>query len=470
MSRTATTALRVSSASPAVEPPWPHQIESAVFCTRNKECLDLSDPGTGKTRAHLMAYANRRKAGAGRCLVVCPKSLMVPAWGSDIDKFTPHLSYAIADADNRFSAFELNTDIVITNTDGVTALAKKPAVLRGFTDLIIDEVTYFKHGTSNRSKAMYKLSKIFRHKYALSGTPNPHSVTELWHPALVVDGGLRLGSSFYRFRNSVQEAEQVGPMPNMVKWHDKPEALEAVYGLLSDITIRHAFEDVMTHVPPNHVSTYEFELSPSLLKRYRKLEDESVLQLEDGAVTAVHAASLRNKLLQCASGAVYTEAGEYSVLDRARYELIVELIGQYLHSVVFFNWRHQRDQLVDALEKQGTSFAVVDGGTADSLRNSIVNDYQRGAYQTVLLHPRTGAHGLTLTRGEACILASPIYEADLLKQAIHRIYRGSQDKATNTILVQARGTVEDLVYARLNQNVQNMNDFLQLASMSRQRR
>ena len=470
MSRTATTAPRATPERNAVEPPWPHQIETALFCTKLKECLDLSDPGTGKTRAHLMAYANRRKAGAGRCLVVCPKSLMVPAWGSDSDKFTPHLSYAIADASNRFSAFEFGTDIVITNTDGVTALAKRPTVLKGFTDLIIDEVTYFKRGTSQRSKAMYKLSRIFRHKYALSGTPNPHSVTELWHPSLIVDGGMRLGSSFYRFRNSVQEAEQVGPMPNMVKWHDKPEALEAVYGLLSDITIRHAFEDVMTQVPANHVSTYEFELAPALLKRYHKLEDESVLALQDGTITAVHAASLRSKLLQCASGAVYTEDGKYSVLDRARYELILELINQYHHSVVFFNWRHQRDQLVDALENQGTTFAVIDGDTASGLRDSLVAEYQSGAYKTILLHPRTGAHGLTLTRGEACILASPIYEADLLKQAIHRIYRGSQDKATNTILVRARGTVEDLVYERLDQNVRNMGDFLALASMSRQRR
>jgi len=417
-----------------------------------------------------MAYANRRKAGAGRCLVVCPKSLMQPAWGADIDKFTPHLSYAIADAANRFNAFEFGTDIVIVNTDGVTALAKKPTVLKGFTDLIIDEVTLLKHATAQRSKAMYKLSKIFRHKYALSGTPNPNSVTELWHPALLVDGGMRLGTSFYRFRNSVQESEQIGPMPNMVKWHDKPEALEAVYGLLSDITLRHAFEDVMTHVPANHVATYEFELAPALLKRYQKLEDESVLQLEDGAVTAVHAASLRQKLLQCASGAVYTDADHYSVLDRTRYELIMELIGQYQHSVVFFNWRHQRDQLVEALERHGMPFAVIDGATPDGVRSSLVSEYQGGAYRTILLHPRTGAHGLTLTRGEACILASPIYEADLLKQAIHRIYRGSQDKATNTILVQARGTVEDLVYARLDQKTRNMNDFLSLASMSQQRR
>lgn len=452
------------------EAAWLHQEETARFCVAHHEVLDLSDPGTGKTRAHLMAYAVRRANGAGRCLVVCPKTLMRTAWGGDLDKFFPHLTYAIADAKSRLTAFDLNTDIVIVNTDGVVALAKSPTVLRGFTDLIIDEVSYFKHAGSQRSKALRKLSKILRNKYALTGTPDPNSVTELWHPALLVDGGARLGPSFFHFRNSVQEAEQVGPMPNMVRWHDKPEAIGAVFGLLSDIVVRHQFEDVMTHVPPNHVSTVEFDLPPKLLKQYRTLEDQSVLTLNDGEVTAVHAASLRNKLLQCASGAVYTSEGAYSVVANERYALIVELITQYRHSVVFFNWRHQRDQLAALLEQAGISFAVIDGATEESERTRIVADYQSGAYQTVLMHPRTGAHGLTLTRGEACILASPIYEADLLKQGIHRIYRGSQDKVTNTILVQARGTVEDLVYARLTEKTIHMNDFLRLASMSQQRR
>lgn len=454
-----------------MEAPWPHQLLTQRFCTQFGECLDFSDPGTGKTRAHLMAYEYRRtRMKVGRCLIVCPKTLMRVAWGADLRKFFPNLSYAYADADNRESAFTLGTDIVIVNTDGVTAIAKNPRLLTGFTDLIVDEITNFKHHTSQRSKALYKISKVLRHKYGLTGTPYSISVTELWHPALIIDGGARLGQSFFHFRNSVQMAEQVGPMPNMVKWHDKPEAADAVFGLLSDLIVRHRFEDVMQHVPPNHVSTYEFDLPPALMKKYRELEDTSILELSSADITAVHASSLRNKLLQVASGAVYSHESDYGVLDTRRYEIVLELVRQYRHSVVFFNWKHQRDQLVDLLDKDGISFAVIDGDTNERERTMIVNEYQKGAYRTVLMHPRTGAHGLTLTQGEACILASPIYEADLLKQAIHRIYRGSQDKVTNTILVQAKGTVEDLVYAQLDDRTERMKNFLEMASLNQQRR
>ncbi len=451
--------------------PWPHQLQTAGFCASSNIGFDMSDPGTGKTSSHLMAFEERVKAAtAKRALVVCPKTLMRSAWGNEIDKNFPRLSYALADAGKRAEAFGFNTPVVIVNTDGVKDLAKQPRLLKGFTDIIIDESTTFKHASSQRSKAALKLSGLFENRYLLTGTPNANSVTELWHQVKMLDGGQRLGPSFFQFRNAVQESVQVGSMPNMLKWHDKPDALEAVFSLIKDITIRHAFEDVMQHVPPNHITRYDFDLKPSLMKQYKSLEATCVLAIKDVGITAVHAAALRTKLLQLASGAVYTETGKYTVLDTQRYELGADLVEQHQHSIMFFNWTHQRDQMETMFKKRGIAYAVIDGSVAQKNRDQIVADFQSGKYQTILLHPRTGAHGLTLTLGEACILLSPIYEADLLKQAIHRIYRGTQNKVTNTILVQARGTVEDLVYDRRLEKTNNMNDFLALAVQAQARR
>ena len=95
-------------------------------------------------------------------------------------------------------------------------------------------------------------------------------------------------------------------------------------------------------------------------------------------------------------------------------------------------------------------------------RIQIVKDYQAGKYKVILLHPRTGAHGLTLTMGTTTIFSSPIYEADLMEQGIARIVRGMQDKVTNTIFIEADNTVEAGVYARLNKKAFNMNDLLDL--------
>lgn len=457
MASTAKQATRSTAPSP-----WLHQRRTEKFFERKSCGFDLSDPGTGKTRAAIEVYASRKDRK--RMLVVCPKTLMTAAWAADIEKFAPQLTVSLAYAENRREAFELKTDVVVINSDGVKWLVEKENVglLRDFDHLVIDEITAFKHHTSQRSKAMAKLRKYFKRRYGLTGTPNPNSVTEMWHPALIIDDGKRLGVSFFKFRNVMQTPTQVGPSANHLKWDDKPGAQQAMSEMLADITIRHAFEDVMTHVPANHRDTKYFALSKKCRAAYDQMAAQAVIKLKDEVVSAVHAASLRTKLLQIASGAAYSDGEDYALIDRGRYELIAELVEERDHSIVFFNWRHQRDELCAEFEKRGITFAVIDGSTPQRERDEIVTAFQAGAYQALLLHPKTGAHGLTLTRGTTTIVSSPIYEADLLKQAIHRIYRGGQTQATNTILVCASGTVEEKVYARLDEKYAHMVDLLDL--------
>lgn len=452
-------------ASPVSVPFWDHQEQSYQFFLTRPRGFDNSAPGTGKTRVQIEIYRARPKATRKRWLIVSPKTLMVPAWGEDIEKYAPELTVSFAFAETREEAFQAKTDVVVINSDGVKWLAEKKneKYLKDFDHLTIDEYTTFKHPTSQRSKAMVKIRKYFKYRYVMSGTPNPNSVMELFNPALIVDDGKRLGTSFFRMRNVMQTPEQIGPSPDHLKWTDKPGAGQAVAELLGDITICHPFS-VMKHVPENFKEFKRFDLSKRMRKIYDQMEEDCIIAFDDGAVTnAVHAASLRTKLLQIASGAVYAagEDSDYQLIDTTRYELTCDLVEEVDHSVVFFNWRHQRDFLCRELDKRGLTFAVIDGSVPQRLRDQIVADYQEGKYRTILLHPRTGAHGLTLTRGRLTVFTSPIYEADLMEQGIKRIYRGAQDKETRTVFIEAKDTVEgSKVYPRLFEKLEAMNDLL----------
>lgn len=449
--------------TPNVADAWPHQQRSVAFNATRNRAFDNSDPGTGKTAVQVLTYVQRPKKK--RWLVVCPKTLMRSAWGEDIERFGSGLTVAYADPDTREAAFRAGTDVVILNTDGVKWLEKNPKLLNDFDHLTIDEYTTFKHASSQRTKAMLKLRKHFTHRYLLSGTPNANSVMELFAPCMILDDGKRLGTSYVRLRNIMQTPEQIGPSPDHLKWSDKPGAAQAVAELLEDITIRHAFRDVMTHVPENFRDTKRFELPKKLRKVYDTVATECIHAFDDETyINAVHAASLRNKLLQIASGAVYTEGTEqYKLVDTTRYELACDLIEETQHSVVFFNWVHQRDFLAQEMDKRGLTFAVIDGSvTKKGERERIVTAFQEGAYRALFLHPRTGAHGLTLTRGDTVIFTSPIYEADLLEQGIARIVRGTQDKVTRTVFIEAKDTVEAKVYDRLNAKNAAMQDLLSM--------
>lgn len=432
-------------------PLFKHQIESIEILSRLSSGFDASDPGTGKTRVQIEIFASRRARGGGKCLVIAPKSLLRSAWEDDFAKYAPWLKVSVAFANNREEAFSKDADVYVTNTDGVTWLAtKSPSWFktRDLETIIIDELSSFKHHTSQRSKALSKLRKYFKYRYGLTGTPNANTILDLWHQIYVLDDGQRLGSSFYQFRTSVCQPQQVGPQPQMIKWIDKPGAELAVGQLIKDITIRHKFEDCVD-IPENHQYTMQYHLSKLQASKYEQMEALAMTSINRQVINAVNAASVMTKLLQIASGAVYDETGNFAVVEHGRYELVSDLVQQRGHVVVFFNWRHQRDLLIEEFKKRGITYALIDSSVSDKDRASAVNLFQKGFYKVLLAHPQSAAHGLTLTRGTTTIWASPTYNLEHFLQGNKRIYRISQTAQTETITILAAGTIEEKVYEKL---------------------
>ena len=433
--------------------PMEHQLESLAFMADKPRVFDMSSPGTGKTFVEIEDFFRSYKDNNDKCLVLAPKSLLESAWGEDIAKFRPELSYSVAWAENRAEAFEKDADIYITNIDAATWLAKQPAkFFKRFDRLVIDESTNFKHPTSQRSKAVAKIAKHFGVRRCMSGTARGNKLTDIWHQAYILDDGKRLGNSFFKFRAASCDPVQRGPGAAMVEWVERPGAAEAVATLLSDISIRHELERC-ADIPDNHQYTVAHKLPRKLQKVYNEMEMASVAEFKGKIISAPNAAVVANKLLQIASGAVYApqdEEGEgsYQLLDNSRYNLIGDLIEEREHSIVFFHWRHQRDELMRVCQARNIPFCLYDGSVSDKTRAQVKKDYQAGFYQVMLAHPKSAGHGLTLTRGTATIWASPTHNHELFQQGLQRVYRNTQKQKTENIIIVAPGTVDEFALAR----------------------
>lgn len=443
---------------------YEHQNKTHDFALPLPGFLDFSDPGTGKTIANLAVFNTRWHENKKRkLLVLCPKSIMLLAWGRDIQRAFPHLSYSIADATRRAEAFAAKTNIVIINHDGIVWLKNNLDLLTGFTDIIIDESTAFKTRGAGRSKAMAAVMKAipWEHRALLTGTPMPLGVCDLWHQALLVDDGARLGKNFYAFQSACCSAEQKGPSTAHVKWVDKPGITDVIMKLIEDITIRHTLEACID-IPPNNIIQMGLPLNRTHRAQYEALKSESVLALTTGTIDAFHAGVLRTKLLQLLSGAAYDGEGNYHLIDTDRYNLVLDLVEQRSASLVAFNWAHQRDEIARLANARGLHFAIIDGETSQLTRVAIVDAFQNGELAFILGHPKTMAHGITLTRGTATIWPSPTDNAEHFVQMNRRIYRNGQNAPTSTILIAAENTLEVGVYANLLGKVDHQADFLSL--------
>lgn len=446
--------------------PFKHQTFSLKHNDKNPVVFDCSDPGTGKTYVRIMGFAKRRKRNGGCLLVMAPRSLLRTVWVNDIKKFAPHLKVVVADAANREKAFAEDADVYVTNVDAAKWLGQqKKHFFAKFGELAIDESTAYKHHSSQRSKAMAKVARFFKYRCGMTGTPNGNTICDVWHQVFILDGGQRLGNSFFKFRDTVCTPKQVGRSQHAIRWEDKEGAEEAVFGLLSDIVVRHKFEDCVD-IPAMHQYTMDFQLTPKQQGVYDELEQTQMLTFTTdrlrGTITAINAAAVATKLLQVASGAVYDGRGGYRLVDTARYDMVLDLVEERKHSLCFFLWKHQRDLLISEAEKRKIKYCVLDGSTTDTERDEMVKHYQMGLYQVMFAHPKSAAHGLTLTKGTATIWTSPTYDLEIFKQGSKRQHRMGQTQKTENIIVVAKGTIEEQVYEKLLAKDARMTNLLDL--------
>lgn len=433
--------------------PFEHQKVTSQFIVDNPRVIVTSDPGTGKTRSVIDAYVQRK---TGKMLVLAPLSILGASWGDDIDKFAPELSYALAYSSNRAKAFAADVDIVITNHDAVKWIVKNMHVLDGFDTLCIDEFTAFKNKDSQRSKAVYKLAQHFDNRIVMSGTPNSNTILDIWHPMLIVDDGERLGRRFFGFRAAVCTSRFNG-FAN--EWCDKPDAQEIVAASIKDVNIRFKLEDCID-MPEQSVHTMYTTLPNDIMAQYQTLAQDSVLYTGQTTINAIHAGAKVKKLLQLCTGAIYDENGDVHGIHEERYQLVMELVGERAHSLVAFNWKHERDELVKLAEKHGYSYGVIDGSTPANKRKDIVDRMQAGQLKVVFAHPQSAGHGLTMTKATTVIWASPTYNAEHYQQFNRRIYRAGQTQRTEVIHIAAKYTWEPDVYEKLEGKITRMDELL----------
>lgn len=446
-----------------IPPLFQHQEEDIKFYLSHPIVFNTADPGTGKTRVVLESLAHTPITQRGRTLILCPKSLMQCAWGNDINKFTPTLTYQIAPAENRTKPFYSDYDIVISNHDATKSLVDTipKTIWNKFNTLIIDESTAYKNHTAKRSKYAIHLAKQMEYRSCLSGTPSPNSILDLWNQLLILDEGKRLGQSYYRFRSLTCDPKPIPGIFGASTWTDKP-GIELVIGeLIKDITIRRKLSECIS-IPNQNIYSIEYNPPNKLMEYYKRLKKDALLELQDRNITALNAAAIINKLLQLLSGAVYDNEN-YTVFDNSRYELILDLVEARQHNLVAFNWKHQRDRLKHEAESRHITYAIIDGETPLDTRTQIVDDFQNGKYQVLFAHPQSAGHGITLTKATTTIWCSPIYNSNLEQflQFNRRSYRAGQTEKTEVILV-TTPMLEPGIYERLQSKNEKLTNLLEL--------
>ena len=176
-------------------------------------------------------------------------------------------------------------------------------------------------------------------------------------------------------------------------------------------------------MPERIDNIYEVEMNDKEMKLYRKLEKEMFLPFADGDIDAVNAASLSNKLLQLANGAVYDENQNVKKIHNRKLEALEDLIeasnGKSI--LVYYGYKHDKDRIAEKFNIR------------EIITERDICDWNNGKIQIALAHPASCGHGLNLQKGGSTIIWFGLtWSLELYQQANARLYRQGQN---NTVVV-----------------------------------
>ncbi len=397
--------------------------DSAVRRMVASSTLLLADMGWGKTAATLRALRVLRLMGVSPTVVVAPPKVAIDqaVWQTECQAWTPELTTQLVHAGK---GADVPADIYVCSWDSVHTEAVQEVLARAQV-LVLDEASFAKNWT-RRVKSLKKHTFQFVHE--LTGTPTPNGLLDLFYPVQLADRGLRFGLNKETFKKQYFYPEDY----NGYRW--EPRSEQAIYDKLEGLVFRGENIDL----PPVQVQPLEIPMSAEQTRVYRELEKDYVALVESGEVTAANAAVLANKLRQCAAGfLIDTETGTVNWLSTARTDTIAETMAA-LNSpaIVLYEYQAQRDALLAA----GLGLELLSGDT--------VKRWNRGELPGVLMHAKSGGHGLNLQfGGHHAIWSSLTWSWELWSQANARLARPGQ--ASDTVFAhvcQAPGTVEGHVY------------------------
>lgn len=295
--------------------------------------------------AHLISTGFLRSV-----IIVAPIRVIRLVWRQEAQKWshTKGLTFSMVTGtkDQRTRALMRPANVYLINYDNLRWLGETLQtyfISKGrptpFNGIVWDEVSKMKNSTTKRVKAIKSVLDHFDWSTGLTGTPASNGYKDLHGQYLVVDKGVRLGTSKTAFRQRFYY--KTGPYKE-VAYADTEDTIKKLVG---DITLEMSAEDY-NPLPDLIVNDIEVEMPDELRARYDQMEREFFLQLDSGQNKEMfNQASLTNACLQFANGAIYPIAGMplWEPLHELKLDALEEMIDEANGQPILLAYAYRSD-------------------------------------------------------------------------------------------------------------------------------
>jgi hypothetical protein len=216
-----------------------------------------------------------------------------------------------------------------------------------------------------------------------------------------VDAGVRLGTSYSAFE---------------LRWFERnvytmrldpfPHSFEQITGAIKDVS-----PSILPRTKPD--APVEIEVPVRLGSEAQALYDEmaETMTLADYDIEALDSASKAGKLLQIGAGAAYRRDGDAVRFHDAKLDALERVVSEHAAPMlVSYRFTFERDRILKRFPK------------ARALGPGVVDEWNKGNVPMLVMHARSGGHGLNLQHGGYAITHTTLpHDLELFEQINARI-------------------------------------------------
>ena len=285
----------------------------------------------------------------------------------------------------------VEADIYLINVDNFRWLVDTLGSKWPFDTVIFDEFSLFRNNDSRRFKAAKRIRPHITTVIGLTGSPAPNGYMGLWAQAYLIDQGASLGQTITGYRDNYFVKHYDG-----FSWRLKPGAKQIIQDKIKHMVISLDPRDYMELGPEPIHEEYKLKLPAALEKQYKKLERDFFLEVDGNSILAPTEAVKSNKLRQFCNGTVYAineEGFENKKKVIQIHDLKLECLREVVEIldskplIVAYEFIPEREKILKAFPQ-----AI----TIDKFNQK---KWDRGEIPIIVMHPRSGGHGMNLQHG-----------------------------------------------------------------------
>lgn len=377
-------------------------------------------------------------------LVVAPVGLL-RNWEAEIDEhlFSPGLGDLVRAYGDHLKALRrgrhldgtagldtarlASANVVLANYEAVSDYQLSFGAVQ-FAAVVLDEAQKIKSPKARMTHAVKALNAEFM--LAMTGTPVENRLADLWCIADAVQPGALADLKEFSGRFEVDGGDVQGLRQQV--WQDE-SALQAE---MPKLLLRRLKTEKLDGLPEKHEHFHKIMMPQRQAEAYERALTMKEISGPEGTLGMIHAlrrVSLHPSLIE---GGV--NATELKTEDSARFVAMMGVLDKVAHSgekvLIFLESLdlQEADQLPLLLQRRyrlAKAPMVINGQVSTEVRQARVNAFQRDSgFDVMLLSPKAGGVGLTLTAANHVIHLSRWWNPAVEDQCSDRVYRIGQTK------------------------------------------